>query len=480
MDDFDYIKKAESHFDAVIENGTDVYGGVRTPAWMSSLDVSTGSYADRGGDLIQEKESLIGDPLTPEGCAIKTGKRVYRNVDAPRGCSLYWDQPLLAAARTLGEITGNEKYAGAADGYASFILENCVAPNGTILWGNHYYYDAFLDSAVRFEGDEPPRPCDMENESGELHEMRPVVPDWDALAIISPYKTERHIRRVLEGHIFDMPSVAFNRHADGRRGCAFLESGGILAESACWLYKQTGDATLLGDALKVARYSFGNRGGATGLLENNPTGDRWDKYVCTTEVGHFAGRMLSCGEYSRADEFYDIADAATRAYLRFGFDKISGRYYGRLRVSDGSPVIGSRETVFQPGDYSNIWEPVFPTHDYALAFAETCVRLYRLTRSDIYKTAILRWAEIIRAESPPSDGGYAEHYGRQIRFLAEAGCAVGGEIGESLQKQARSLAAEAASALWAGRMFRGRAGSGKCDAVDGMGNLLLALLRLQT
>ncbi len=66
-------------------------------------------------------------------------------------------------------------------------------------------------------------------------------------------------------------------------------------------------------------------------------------------------------------------------------------------------------------------------------------------------------------------GTCAEHYGRAIHFLVAAGDADG----------ARALAERAVAGLWTGRMFRGRSGDDRCLAVDGVGILLLALLRVQ-
>ena len=67
----------------------------------------------------------------------------------------------------------------------------------------------------------------------------------------------------------------------------FLEAGGVLVESLCWLYAKTGrrDRALADLAGKVARYSFERRGKSTGLLRNQPVVKRWDYRAATTEGG---------------------------------------------------------------------------------------------------------------------------------------------------------------------------------------------------
>ena len=58
---------------------------------------------------------------------------------------------------------------------------------------------------------------------------------------------------------FDADTGGFNRHADGKAGCAFLESGGILVEALAWLYARTGETALLEAADRIAGYSYRHR-----------------------------------------------------------------------------------------------------------------------------------------------------------------------------------------------------------------------------
>ena len=92
-----FLACVRSHLGRVIASGTAAgYGPVDSAMWMSSLDVHTGRY-----------------PRDDSGPA-RVAKRVYRHIDAPRGCSFYWDQPALAAAYALSNLTGETKYAAAA------------------------------------------------------------------------------------------------------------------------------------------------------------------------------------------------------------------------------------------------------------------------------------------------------------------------------------------------------------------------------
>lgn len=448
----DFLVLALAHMDKVITSGTDVYGPVKTAMWMASLDTNTGRY--------------------PDVAKARVGQRVYREIAAPNGSTLYWDQPQLVAAHALSRHTGEPRFAEAADDYVRAFLERCVDENGLFEWGNHRYYDAYTDMVVRFQGGP--------------HEMRPISGAWDMFWKISPDLTEREIRQAGVRHLFDSKSGGFNRHDNGKPGCAFLESGGVLIESLCWLAKRNGDRSLVDAAVRIASYSYGNRNQATGLVENNPTVTRWDKFVCTTEVGLWAGSLLRASDWSGVGEFVTIARQAVAAWLRYGWDPKRKRYYGQINVKDGAPVLAAKSnpdpTDYFPGVHSDIWNAMFPTHDYPMAMAETCVELYRRTKAHEFEEAVHRWAGVVTDEPVPRTakdgrGAYAELFGRAIHFLLSAGRVLSRP---EYSAQARRLADQACRTLLAQGMFRSHGGEDRYDSVDGTGYLLLALIELQS
>lgn len=405
-------------------------------------------------------------------------KRAYRHIAAPGGSNIYWDQPLLLAAHALSNVTGEVAYAAAADAYVSEFLERCVARTGLFLWGNHYFY-RFRDGTVKFGGDGEPTLCDMEQERGELHEIRPIPPAWDLFARISSLKTVRAVRVALQAHIADPKTGEFDRHAGHKTGCAFAEAGGILVEAASWLSHRTGDRAALRSAHSVADYSFRHRDERTGLMVINPTLDRWGRHASTTEVGHWAGCLLRAASRIRASEWIPYAARVLAPWLEHGYDGEAGRYYGKLNASDAAPVRGVQDTQYQPGDYSDPWLPLFPAHDYPMQFAEACLRLQVLTRKPEYRTACDRWVGIVESGLPARDGhgAYAEHYGRATHFLLGA---AEQSADDRTQRLAVRVADEAVKCLHGHGMFRGHPGEDRCDAVDGVGYLLLALVRLAT
>ncbi|HOL67663.1 MAG TPA: hypothetical protein PKX93_09430, partial [bacterium] len=365
------------------------------------------------------------------------------------------------------------------------FLQRCVARNGIFLWGNHYYWHAGLGQTVKFVGEEQPYPVQLAEETGDYHEVRPIPPAWEIFWKLSAGAAEKEIRTFVTNSLFDQQG-GFNRHADGKKGCAFLESGGIMVVSLAYLYRRIKNPALLELADKIVDFSFSHRHEKTGLLENNPTQTRWDKFVSTTEIGLWASCLLKAVELTGRQKWLDKARAAVRAYLSYGYEEATGKYLGQLLVDTGtSPFVTpcskiAGNAIYQPGRYSEPWRQFFPSHDYPLQMAETCLELYRLTGEEIFRVACQRWAEqMMKDYQECRQQGrvfYAERYGRCLHFLWRCSQVLGEK--EYLQK-ASFLAEEALASLWQGRMFRSHTGEDRYQAVDGLGYLFLSLLCLE-
>jgi len=454
-----FAAKIRSHYDRLLERGLDVYGPRKTPYWLASIEIR------RGGQY---------EPV-PE-----TSRRTYRTIHAPGGSTLYWDQPVVSFAYWLSERTGEPKYADAVDAYLTTFLERSIDPKtGLFEWGNHLYYDVVADRTVDIL--EP------------WHEMRPVTPAWDLFDRIDSAKTRRAARAAVDGHVVGADGE-FNRHAPARGyqpdkkpiSMPFLSAGATIVETLGWLASRDGvrdREELLEGARTVARYSFDKRDPKTGLLPTQPVVDRWDAHTATTETGLWAGALLRTAEATGQAAFFEWAEAAVSAYLRFGFSEEHNRWWGMLRTVDGAPT-WKRTTEWQPKKFSDVWEPLFPSHDYPMPLAETCLTLAEATGRREFVQGAARWVEHIRRTLPPRypkasntdttfvEGTFAEMYGRAVHFLTRAG----------EQELAERVAADAIDKLWSEKagMFRSHPGDDRADAVDGLGFLFAALTYLET
>ena len=469
QDQYRLLGPIKNHYQTIVNHGRDHYGDQNTPVWMSSLDPSTHSYP--------------ADDQRPAHIPA----RVYldRSVDAPKGATLYWDLPDLATAYNLSYIFQDSLYWQAANDYVNFFLQHCRANNGVILWGNHYFYDAFQDTPVRFKSSENPEAIDLTSEKGDLHEMRPLSAPWDILWSIDSVVVEQHIRVITSNHLVDETTGEFNRHADNERGYAFLEYGGILAYTLSWLYQKTGDQTLLEQADKIIEFSYGFRNPTTGLIENSPTQDRWDKYASTTEIGLWANYILKAADLAPENyshNWIEKADQAISDWIRFGYDPGQEMFHGALNVADGKPIKRTDDYPYRPDNYSNIWNPLFPTHNYPMQFAESCLKLYSLTKKPIYQQGCQLWLSTIAHQFRDRDREqliYAENYARVLHYLLGYQKIFGKQQAESLYFD---IQRDALNNLYLPEyeMFRGHTGEIRYDAVDGIGLLSLVIIWQQT
>ena len=434
-----YLPKCESHLQGLISAASDSGSAF----WPSVVDVRTGRY--------------------PEGDHVP--RRVYRLIGAPRGSTLYWDQPMIVAAYGISEETGQARYAEAADRYIDKFLSRCVADTGMFRWGNHAYYDVFRNEVVEFHGGH--------------HELRPITPAWEVFWQRDPEKVANYIRTMADRHVYAAAAGGFNRHDDGQKGHAFIEAGGILSESLAWLYSKTGDRGTLETALRIAGYSYGHRDPTTAIVPNEPDMGRWDSKVCTTEIGLWAQCLLRANLYTDCDDFVAMARDSVAAYMENAFDKESGKFFGQVGVRDGMPVI-PEQPGYWPRKYSDPWNTdQWPTHDYPMSVAEACLSLYGIAGDQAFLQGARRWA-VAAVETRPGRGGtlaYAENYGRCIHFLTRAGLLL--EEDRHLA-DARTLADEAVDCLWEDGMFQGYPGEHLYESVDGVGFLLLALMFLDS
>lgn len=439
-----YVATVEGHLEAVstaLRNDPSVPGPKQQ--WPAVLDTRTGRFPENDD----------------------TPRRVYRLIGAPRGSTLYWDQPSVVAAYALESGFGRPAIARSADAYIDAFLSTCRGDDGIFRWGNHAYYDLFDRRVVSF--------------SGGHHELRPMTPAWELLAQYDPSAVEAYLRTAIPRHVYDPATGGFNRHDDRSRGHAFLEAGGVLVETAAWLARRTGEAELAETACRIARYSYEHRGYATGLLQNEPDHGRWDSLVCTTEVGLWAGCLLRAADYLKRDELVDMARDAVDAYLRYGWDAAAERYAGQVAVADGKHVTPA-DAGYWPRRYADPWNTdQWPTHDYPMALGRACIDLYERTADDRYRTAIQRLAAIAFRTRPTETGewSYAGNYGEAIWFLTGAARAL---REETYRARAVHVADEALYVLREGRLFCGYPADHRYEAVDGVGILLLSLLALST
>jgi hypothetical protein len=332
---------------------------------------------------------------------------------------------------------------------------------------------------VWFAGNEPEaQPMTPEQREAPRHETRPISIPWHLLNEWHPDETAAmlrgHDRHLAEGG----PPGAFNRHADRKGNAyAFLEAGANLAEALAWRATLSSDTPSADAARAVLGFSASFNHRDTGLLPVSPYVERWDRHHCTSEVGYWAGGAFRVAELLNDAQCAELALGPLAAWHEQAWNEQAQAFAGRVRLADGGHDAGVQTWLYQPGTWSDFWRPLFPAHDYPFPCAEACLTAWARTGDAIFRTAAVRWLTSLEQSLPARNGlgGYAEQYGRAVHLAWRAGCVLGMPCWTDL---AWRLAEEALSALGADGFMRSHPYEDRCDAVDGMGWLLLALLSL--
>jgi hypothetical protein len=219
----DFLGVVRRYADALLERGRDTYGPQRSGLFLSALDRTTlGPLAAR--------------PAAPDG--IRRGDRPGRAWSAMNGANPHLDENLLRILYTLGEITGDPRYAKAADEELSWFFTHALSPATSLLsWGEHLSWDVMLDEPI-CGGDEM------------MHEFaRPWVL-WERCFALAPDESRKFALGLWEHQIANHKTGGFDRHApylehgpvDGKD---FPRHAGFYIGTWCYAWKHTKDETFL-------------------------------------------------------------------------------------------------------------------------------------------------------------------------------------------------------------------------------------------
>lgn len=465
-----YLAAVLQCLDNMVQHGTDRYGHVHSPMLMSIMDVRT-------NESPREPEVLDG--------MIRSEGRLHRR--NPGGCDLWDDQPLLRTMYAVSDMTGDIRYAKAADAYIRAYFERAQRPNGLLAWGTHIFYDAFTDA-----------PGGDQNGAGP-HEILVLCPEWERMWKVAPTLVRKEIEGLWEWHVVDKTTGLHNRHDDKEPGCDFAFSGGEFAYAFAYLYSQTNNPEHLQWAKAVASRHWNARNLDTNLAPDAPgTGDRYDAHHSfTTVTGPHAALLLKAFEASGDPWFKDVALAYIRAYLEYGWDAQAGEYWAMLTLG-GKPVLdqekGEGYDIWKPTGHVDVWRTVMYSYEFPEIAAQTAVYAYELTGDADALESAKHWAANIRKALPPNigrrwrkeiiaalpnaealGGTYAENYGRVISFFLHLYYAA--KNPQDLTA-AVSLADEAIAKLYENGWFKGHPAKPYYEATDGVGFLLYALVEL--
>lgn len=172
--------------DTMIERGRDVYGPQKSMLFLSALDRRT-------------LEPLTTCPAPPAG--VRDIDRVGQENGPLVGANPFHDENLLRLLYALTDMTGDEKYAAAADAELKWFFTNAAWPQtGLLAWGEHMSWQVVLDK--------PASRCRVPR-----HELGRPWLFWGRCFRLAPEGCARFASALWEHQVFDQETGEFDRHA---------------------------------------------------------------------------------------------------------------------------------------------------------------------------------------------------------------------------------------------------------------------------
>lgn len=222
------LATVRAYADTMLARGTDTYGRDRTPLLASALDRIALALP---ADLPRRTEGMRMQDYVVSGANPMHDENLYR---------------LLYALTT---VTGEPRYAAAADAALKFFLTHCQSrETGLFAWGEHLGWDFRTESPVA---------------DRSIHEFYRVWALWDRSYVLAPEACARFARGVWDHQIGDQATGNFNRHAKYAKhgpgtGHEFPRHAGFYIQTWAAAFAHTHDPVFLTAIETLARY-FENR-----------------------------------------------------------------------------------------------------------------------------------------------------------------------------------------------------------------------------
>ena len=422
-----YLEPVVSCLDTLIADCTDKYGPEHSPMFCSIVDLKTHRLPTKAPPLLAGQRQA--DRAFPGG-------------------NLQHDLFTLLAMYHVSSLTDNDRYELAADAYLKFFLDRCASfGNGLFPCGEHAYWDFRKET------------CTYPTQEDLAFVPREFL---QKLWTINPQATEKHIRQLVM-HFLDGDQWIWNRHAsivsDQRptRPAPFPRHAGFYVYQWSFLYSKTRDPHLLELAIKTA--------------EANRHVDRANLSV------------LSLGlSLLRANQEL-LAGDAIAGWDTFGSECLSPIVHATKHQPKQGRILSfvpASEEVHASGTYG-FWDKVYEkSGGYGFVGAEKlslmCLCAYRLTgEQDHLQYAKDVWAKYQTLQRPEREPITPGKYGGLIALSLDLYDLTGQEM---YLADAREHADLAIDELYSQGLFRAATGRDYYEAANGVGPLLIELIRL--
>lgn len=218
-----FLDVVQKYADTMIERCRDTYGSQKSMLFLSAFDRMT-------------MAPLTTRPAGSDG--VRRGDRSGSPWSPMTGANPHLDENLLRIMYTLTEITGDKRYAQAADDELKWFFNNAASPVTHLLsWGEHLSWDVILDKTVS-------------GGTEVIHEFARPWLLWDRSWELAPEACKNFALGLWEHQIADHKTGAYDRHAKffehgPTDGMDFPRHGAFYIGTWCYAYKYTKEQVFL-------------------------------------------------------------------------------------------------------------------------------------------------------------------------------------------------------------------------------------------
>jgi hypothetical protein len=365
-----YLSYVYKYADTMLANGRDNYGPQASGLFLSALDR-------------MKLVPLAVRPAPPGG--IRREDRVGPPWEPLVGANPHHDENFLRVLYVLSGLSGNPKYAEAADAELKWFLEHAASPQTHLLsWGEHMYWNT--------QSDEP-----FPKEPDAVHEFaRPWVL-WDRCFQLAPDTCQKFALGLWEHQIANQTTGAFDRHASfwthgPRDNMDYPRHAGFYVRTWADAYAHTHDETLLQAIETMLNRYERKRHPETGLIPNRGNDP---KYASTQTLS----MAIDCAAAARR---VPPALAARLKSFVNREDELFCAWKHEIPASGGFVIEADRATGVAASQHSSRWDAHYGGATTAM-IGMMCVSRFENSGKIGYRDLITAAADSYLESEPPED-----------------------------------------------------------------------------
>lgn len=444
----DYLGVVRAFADAMLEHGRDVYGDEHSPLFAAALDPET-LQLPQGKKL----ESLL--TLKREQWGIRPHDRTLS------GANPMQDQDFYKALYGLTELTGDRRYAKAADEALTWFFQHCQSPKtGLMTWGEHLGWDFFTEKPTALL---------------DTHEYARPWLLWDRCYRLAPEACHRFALGVWDHQIHDHKTCGFSRHACYSRHKTaphpeFPRHGGFFIATWAAAYQHTEDPRMLRAIESLVGKFEASRHEDTGAIppstgpKDSPSYWPPSNLSLAIDLGEGAKKVPS----ALAEKMRACAARTDKVFLKTSHDMGPN--------GKGFAIGGSRKDL-KGTNFCETWSAAYGTYTDA-RLALMCLERHDQTKNDAYqRLALAAGKKYLNSNPDESVVVWPGTMGDVILLMCRLH-QVNGE--ETYLERANQLATKAVALFFRGDSALPRASSqhDQYEAITQSDTLAMALLEL--